>query len=1191
MAMLGRGARCWGWAVLAAAAGLGPARGRADTNLPAGVRPVTDALYAGAFTPGLPEALAGDATLAALTTAEGTFTNLQGAAANAAATANMLNSIGTTPANANAAVSGLSANDGINNLASANFQFTNGFDANTRFFLLETTPQSSTAGDPATVTLIDANNHAVGTYSLGLVATNFTATPANTTTSALATVTYTTTQATPQQKLAGVMFALADFAGSGGFSNATGIRVVSASVLDPNVVGMTSTTGAFPPPPPPPAPPPAGVRILFVGNSYTHGSFEPLLSYNSAAITDANGTGYGGVPGLFKRMTVSAGLNYDVTIEAVSSQTLAWHIANRAGVIFQPQWHKVFLQEQSTGPLPAERGGDPASFQAAVGALEQGIHAANPVAEVFLYETFPRSGLTYVSGQPYYGEPIETMGQDLHDGYYGARALHPAVHAVSPAGDAWLRAIQQDVADRNPYDGIDAGKVNLWAGDNHHASAHGCFLNALVHFGAATGHDPRSLGYEQTAVDLGIASNIAVSLEQVAYETLTNAGTRPVVTLAGSNPVVVALSAAYTDAGATARDVRDGALAPALALNTVVPAQAGSYTVRWEAVNSAGLTGAATRLVTVVDTNLPEMAVLGANGDPIAAGDALPATADGTDFGVVDLAGPALVHAFTITNAGAGALVLTGSPLVRVSGPHAADFIVTPPPSAVIASGALSTFTVQFLPSATGLREATLSIPNNDPGRNPHAFAVQGAGVFDARAFPHQLPIRFCGYGRAEVLTNLPVLLVLGASITNFDYGTFLDAAGGDLRFTDEAQTRLLPYEIERWDATGASYVWVQVPELAGHTTSIRACWGNAAATNAPAGTTNGAAWSERFAAVWHLSETSGPSRDSTARGLTAYPSNDVTQASGGQIAGGDDFGGIASRAWVGSPAVLNGLTNNFTVSAWIRPDVLGGNRVIFGSSWEAYRGWSLRLAGAQLALERLPGGALSPGVAVTAGQWAAVSVAYDATNQAAFYLNGIHVGNVAGGTAAAPATDPWSLGANSGDRFDGLLDEVEVSSVARSSNWIWAAYQGTRSNGGFACYGAVSPPGLPGDADRDGLPDAWEAQHGFDPNSSNAPQAMTDGDWMTDLEEYVADTNPRSSNSCFPPVTATIIPAGALSLVIETTSTGRVYGISWTTNLLHEPQLWTGYPTETTGTGSSLIFLVTNDAPGRIYRTGVRLP
>lgn len=274
----------------------------------------------------------------------------------------------------------------------------------------------------------------------------------------------------------------------------------------------------------PDANPPAGsgvTHVLFVGNSYTHGAFEPLVSYNRDAITDVNGSGYGGVAGMFKQLTESAGLKYDVTIEAVSGKELSWHVTNRAELIFQPKWDKVFLQDHSRGAIPSGRDGNRTDFQAAVIALKQGIHVANPDAEIYLYETFPRSGLTYVEGKPYFGEPIETMGTDVRQGYFGMLDIEPGIHAVSPAGSAWVLAIQQDVADRNPYDGIDDGKINLWADDNHHASKYGCYLNAVVHFGAATGIDPRTLGYEKTAADLGIASNVVRRLQQVAFEALS----------------------------------------------------------------------------------------------------------------------------------------------------------------------------------------------------------------------------------------------------------------------------------------------------------------------------------------------------------------------------------------------------------------------------------------------------------------------------------------------------------------------------------------------------------------------------------------------------------------------------------------------------------------------------------------------
>jgi len=54
-------------------------------------------------------------------------------------------------------------------------------------------------------------------------------------------------------------------------------------------------------------------------------------------------------------------------------------------------------------------------------------------------------------------------------------------------------------------------------------------------------------------------------------------------------------------------------------------------------------------------------------------------------------------------------------------------------------------------------------------------------------------------------------------------------------------------------------------------------------------------------------------------------------------------------------------------------------------------------------------------------------------------------------------------------------------------------------------------------DTDGDGLPDSWETQFNFDPNDStgiNGANGDVDADGFTNLEEYLAGTNPRDANS-----------------------------------------------------------------------------
>jgi hypothetical protein len=137
-----------------------------------------------------------------------------------------------------------------------------------------------------------------------------------------------------------------------------------------------------------------------------------------------------------------------------------------------------------------------------------------------------------------------------------------------------------------------------------------------------------------------------------------------------------------------------------------------------------------------IPPQVPEMNVAGAS-QSIATGDATPAVEDGTQFGSVNVGADSGPHTFTINNTGNAALVLTGSPAVSITGANAADFVVNLQPSANVAAGGSTTFAITFQPGGAGLREATVSIANNDDTEHPYTFAVEGTGVQAVAPFAH----------------------------------------------------------------------------------------------------------------------------------------------------------------------------------------------------------------------------------------------------------------------------------------------------------------------------------------------------------------------------------------------------------------------------------------------------------------------
>ncbi len=333
--------------------------------------------------------------------------------------------------------------------------------------------------------------------------------------------------------------------------------------------------------------------------------------------------------------------------------------------------------------------------------------------------------------------------------------------------------------------------------------------------------------------------------------------------------------------------------------------------------------------------------------------------------------------------------------------------------------------------------------------------------------FGSRMKISFSGYNRGEALANLPVLVNLGTNLPGFTYGSFASSSGGDLRFADASGVRLIPHEIDEWNTGGVSSVWVQVPLLASTNDFIWAYWGNPAATNPPASTTNGAVWAPAHNLVWHLKEGGFPYADSTGQ----YPATSGVPAVsvGGFIGHGISLNGSSQYLNAG-PINMGGA---FTLSAWIK---LSSSATNIQTIWaNKIGGWnsdgfalyvdSFNTADQKLILETGDGTngsavASGPG-AVSFGQWhRVVAVVNRTAGTGQLFVDGTNVTQSGSVTTTLGNQAAVNLGrfTDGSFRLTGTIDEARIEAGTPSANWVWAGGMTAASNSTFSAYSVVNP-------------------------------------------------------------------------------------------------------------------------------------
>jgi PKD repeat protein len=325
--------------------------------------------------------------------------------------------------------------------------------------------------------------------------------------------------------------------------------------------------------------------------------------------------------------------------------------------------------------------------------------------------------------------------------------------------------------------------------------------------------------------------------------------------------------------------------------------------------------------------------------------------------------------------------------------------------------------------------------------------------------------------------TDFPVLI----RYTDTDLKNNASNNGYDILFTKSDGTTKLSHEIESFTkSSGALTAWVKVPSLtSGTNTTIYMYYGNGTVGNQENPTD---VWDSNFKGVWHLKEdpsgTAPQMKDSTSvYNATSSGSMTTSDMITAQINGGLDFDG--SNDYLTNASYTQTSVTAYTIEAWIKTSTTSTQRVIVqdrGGTSGSGPGKSLTLSIGTT----YPGG---PGAAgdvaygcdsdniyigrystktVNNNNWRHVVGVWSGSGTVTASQFSIYIdGNVATSTAVTVGTAPTSpltgyQGTTIGYHqawntyLPAQLDEVRISNIVRSANWIKTEYNNQGSPSTF---------------------------------------------------------------------------------------------------------------------------------------------
>lgn len=308
--------------------------------------------------------------------------------------------------------------------------------------------------------------------------------------------------------------------------------------------------------------------------------------------------------------------------------------------------------------------------------------------------------------------------------------------------------------------------------------------------------------------------------------------------------------------------------------------------------------------------------------------------------------------------------------------------------------------------------------------------------------------------------------------------GHVTDTQGDDIGFfSDSGLATPLFWEIESYDGTnGVLWAWVKVPTVSSSVdTVIYVGYGDAAITTFQSTATS--VWNSAYKGVWHLPDGSSlTALDSTTTGanaaaITGTATAGKTGPGGVSIAGGTqhiDFGDVIDIQ--GTNITIEGWANRNANNAYhtlLTRNGTGGPAVPL--QWQCT--W-LTNADAPANGFRFDfvdtGGTVrttnsSSGAINDTAAWHYVVCTYDGVN-VKLYADGASVGSAARTESITTTVtgDKVRIGTDSprGSNYaNGKFDEIRVSNVARSADWITTSYNNQNNPATFMTLGSEVAP------------------------------------------------------------------------------------------------------------------------------------